>query len=45
MLIVWSLPSLTILSKRELVKRANAIAIKEDSAEIVVADKFGDIYT
>lgn len=44
LLIVSSLPDLTVLSKRELVKRANALAVTQDGT-IVIGDKFGDVYT
>lgn len=44
LLTVSSLPDLTLLSKRELVKRANALEMTADGV-IVVGDKFGDVYT
>ncbi|GAA5948960.1 hypothetical protein JCM3765_003968 [Sporobolomyces pararoseus] len=43
-LIVSKLPSLEIVSQRELVKRANALQVTQQG-EIVVGDKFGDVYT
>ncbi|GAA5982413.1 hypothetical protein JCM5350_000401 [Sporobolomyces pararoseus] len=43
-LIVSKLPSLELVSQRELVKRANALQVTEQG-EIVVGDKFGDVYT
>ncbi|KAI5477966.1 tRNA (guanine-N7-)-methyltransferase subunit Trm82 [Pseudohyphozyma bogoriensis] len=44
LLVVSELPSLKELSKRELIKRANAVALT-DKDEIVIGDKFGDVYT
>ena len=44
LLTVSTLPSLTLLSTRELIKRANALSVTEDGT-IVVGDKFGDVYT
>lgn len=44
LLVVSSLPTLETLSTRELVKRANALSITAEG-EIVVGDKFGDVYT
>ncbi|GAA6061127.1 hypothetical protein JCM10212_001727 [Sporobolomyces blumeae] len=43
LLVVSSLPSLETLSTRELPKRANAIDVTPQG-EIVVGDKFGDVY-
>ncbi|GAA5984593.1 hypothetical protein JCM11641_006561 [Rhodosporidiobolus odoratus] len=42
-LVVSSLPSLEVVNKRELSKRANALDVTE-KGEIVVGDKFGDVY-
>lgn len=44
MLQVSSLPTLELLSNRELVKRANTLDITQDG-EIVVGDKFGDVFS
>lgn len=41
---VSQLPSLELLSSRELVKRANALSVTSDGV-IVVGDKFGDVYS
>ncbi|GAA6015557.1 hypothetical protein JCM11491_007155 [Sporobolomyces phaffii] len=43
-LVVSTLPGLEQKSTRELVKRANALAVTAEG-EIVVGDKFGDVYT
>lgn len=43
-LVVSSLPDLVEISKRELVKRANDLATTGEG-EIVVGDKFGDVYS
>ena len=37
--------SLTLKEERELTKRANAISISKDGHIVLVADKFGDVYT
>ncbi|BGP17432.1 hypothetical protein JCM10213_003285 [Rhodosporidiobolus nylandii] len=42
-LVVFALPTLEVLSTRELVKRANALQITQDGT-VVVGDKFGDVY-
>ncbi|GAA5895873.1 Trm82p [Sporobolomyces salmoneus] len=43
-LIVSKLPSLELVSQRELIKRANALEVTK-TGEIIVGDKFGDVYT
>ncbi|BGP41173.1 tRNA (guanine-N(7)-)-methyltransferase non-catalytic subunit trm82 [Rhodotorula kratochvilovae] len=43
LLLVSALPSLEVLSTRELPKRANALDVTA-TGEIVVGDKFGDVY-
>ncbi|GAA5926701.1 Trm82p [Sporobolomyces koalae] len=43
-LIVSKLPSLEFVSKREIMKRANTLDVTANG-EIVVGDKFGDVYT
>lgn len=42
-LVVSSLPTLEQVSKRELLKRANALDVT-DEGEIIIGDKFGDVY-
>lgn len=43
LLVVSALPSLEVLSSRTLIKRANALDMTE-KGEILVGDKFGDVY-
>ncbi|GAA6010797.1 hypothetical protein JCM10207_005847 [Rhodosporidiobolus poonsookiae] len=43
LLVVSSLPSLEVVSTREIAKRANALDVTH-KGEIVVGDKFGDVY-
>ncbi|KAI8451066.1 WD40-repeat-containing domain protein [Phakopsora pachyrhizi] len=41
---IWKLPTLSLISSRELVKRPTSIAISPDGKSIVIADKSGDVY-
>ncbi|CAH7683182.1 WD40-repeat-containing domain protein [Phakopsora pachyrhizi] len=41
---IWKLPTLSLISSRELVKRPTSIAISPDGKSIVIADKSGDFY-
>ncbi|KAH9451564.1 hypothetical protein Pst134EA_025511 [Puccinia striiformis f. sp. tritici] len=40
----WSLPGLKLINSRQLIKRATSIAVSPDGKNIVIADKFGDVY-
>jgi len=40
----WRLPDLKLLHSRQLIKRATSIAVSPDGKNIVIADKFGDVY-
>ncbi|TDL23976.1 WD40 repeat-like protein [Rickenella mellea] len=41
---VWQLDGLQILSEREVPKKATCIRITNDATNIIVSDKFGDIF-
>ncbi|KAH8928955.1 hypothetical protein BT69DRAFT_1276740 [Atractiella rhizophila] len=41
---VWELPKLKLKSSRPLLKRANAIAVTAEGENILIGDKFGDVY-
>lgn len=38
------LTNMSLLSVRELPKRANAVRISKDGQTVIVGDKFGDVY-
>ncbi|WAQ91417.1 hypothetical protein PtA15_14A301 [Puccinia triticina] len=40
----WQLPALKLLHSRQLIKRATSIAVSPNGKNIVIADKFGDVY-
>ncbi|KAA1105187.1 tRNA (guanine-N(7)-)-methyltransferase non-catalytic subunit trm82 [Puccinia graminis f. sp. tritici] len=40
----WQLPDLKLLHSRQLIKRATSIAVSPNGKNIVIADKFGDVY-
>ncbi|KAH7335209.1 WD40-repeat-containing domain protein [Rhizoctonia solani] len=42
---VWSIHDLKELSCREIPKRANVLRLTQDGQSIIVADKFGDIFS
>ncbi|PVG04711.1 hypothetical protein CPB86DRAFT_692525 [Serendipita vermifera] len=42
---VWDLRSLHVLSSRELPKKANQVLVTKDGNTILVADKFGDVFS
>ncbi|MBW0511007.1 hypothetical protein O181_050722 [Austropuccinia psidii MF-1] len=41
---IWQLPNLKLIQSRELIKRPTSIAISPNGENIVIADKFGDVY-